>query len=88
VQLDAVVLHGPHVGNFNEVYGALDAVRGAVPVADADGMAAAIAGLLARPRSIRERAAAAAAAILPLAGALDATMMALRPYLQGIVPAA
>jgi hypothetical protein len=59
-----------------------------MPVADAGSMAAAIAGLLARPRAIRERAAAAAAAILPLAGALDATMMALRPYLQGIVPAA
>jgi 3-deoxy-D-manno-octulosonic-acid transferase len=88
VQLDAVVLHGPHVGNFTEVYGALDAVKGAMPVADAGSMAAAIAGLLARPRSIRERAAVAAAAILPLAGALDATMMALRPYLQGIVPAA
>jgi len=88
VQLDAVVLHGPHVQNFSEVYGTLDAVRASVRVTDAESLASAVGALLARPRSIADRAAAAASAVMPLAGALDATMLALRPYLQGIVPAA
>ncbi len=87
VQLDAVVLHGPNVRNFSEVYGALDAVKASVSVTDAETLAAAVGSLLARPRAIAERAAVAAAAVLPLAGALDATMLALGPYLRGIVAA-
>ncbi len=38
----SAILHGPHVGNFAGVYGALDAAGGALPVADARALAAAL----------------------------------------------
>ena len=40
-KLGAVILHGPHVGNFAEIYAALDAAHGAEPVADAGRLTAA-----------------------------------------------
>ena len=59
VQLGCAVLHGPHVANFAPAYAALDEGGGAVGVADAAGLAAALEALLADPAragAMRERA--------------------------------
>jgi 3-deoxy-D-manno-octulosonic-acid transferase len=82
-QLDAAVLHGPHVHNFEEIYRRLDDAVPAERIDDAPSLAAAVGRLLADPKAAADRAAAAAAALAPLSGALDATMRALQPYLGG-----
>ena len=81
VRCEAAVLHGPHVANFADVYAALD-VSGSEMVGDATELAAAVNRLLDDPARARNRARAATAALRPFAGALDATMAALRPYLE------
>jgi 3-deoxy-D-manno-octulosonic-acid transferase len=81
-RLDTVVLHGPQVHTFMEVYEALDRSGQAELVSDAAALAAAVAGLLADPDAARRRAAAAHAALAPFSGALDRTLEALGPYLQ------
>jgi 3-deoxy-D-manno-octulosonic-acid transferase len=81
-KLGAAILHGPHVGNFAEVYAALDQAHGAEPVNDAARLAAGFAAWLADPAA-RERAASAArATVEALSGALDRTLAALEPYLM------
>jgi 3-deoxy-D-manno-octulosonic-acid transferase len=86
-RLDAAVLHGPHVHNFAAVYGELDAAVPVAPIADAAGLAAAVGQLVGNPRLRADRASAAAAALAPLSGALEATMKALHPYLASPAPA-
>ena len=44
--LDSVILHGPSVENFDDIFGALAEAGGAFPVADAPGLAAAVLRLL------------------------------------------
>ena len=82
-RLDTAVLHGPHVHNFADIYDRLDAAAPQAAISDARGLAGAVGRLLADPKAAADRAAAAAAALLPFSGALDATMQALRPYLAG-----
>ena len=57
IRLGAAVVHGPHVWNFAEIYGALDAAHGAEQVADADGVDGMLAraGLRIRLRAKRSR---------------------------------
>ncbi len=81
VRCEAAVLHGPHVANFADVYAALDA-SGSEVVGNATELAAAVHRLLADPARARNRVRAAAAALRPFSGALDATLAALRPYLD------
>ena len=81
-KLGAAILHGPHVWNFAEIYGALDAAHGAALVADADRLTAAFGAWLSNAAE-RERAAdAARATVDALGGALDRTLVALEPYLM------
>jgi 3-deoxy-D-manno-octulosonic-acid transferase len=81
-KLGAAILHGPHVGNFAEVYSALDATHGAVTVADAQSLAQRAHAWL-RDEGARAAAAEAArATVEELGGALDRTMKALEPYLM------
>jgi len=42
IQAGSAVLHGPHVANFAEAYGALDAGQAALPVVDGAGLARAL----------------------------------------------
>ena len=84
VRLDAVVLHGPDIHNFAEIYGALDAAAGTRAVTDAASLADGVDAFLTQPRRRAEFTAAANRALAPLAGALDATLLALRPYLPGL----
>lgn len=82
-RLEAAVLHGPFVHNFSDIYQRLDADAPEESIRDAAGLAAAVGRLIAEPRSAAARAASAAKALAPFSGALDATMLALRPYLSG-----
>ncbi|MGE3149916.1 MAG: 3-deoxy-D-manno-octulosonic acid transferase [Pseudorhodoplanes sp.] len=81
VKHGAVVLHGPHVWNFAEVYRALDEARGADIV---DGRDALItrAGLLMKDATSRETMRARAeTTVEKLGGALHRTLTELEPYL-------
>jgi 3-deoxy-D-manno-octulosonic-acid transferase len=75
------VLHGPHVFNFAQVYGALDGAGGARRVADGADLAAALADLLADPARIAAMARAGAAALAPFEGAVDRTLAVLDPFI-------
>jgi 3-deoxy-D-manno-octulosonic-acid transferase len=81
IRLGAAVIHGPHVWNFAEIYAALDAARGAQPVADEEALAARLGAWLADPAARQAAAEAATATIKKLGGALDRTWAALDPYL-------
>ncbi|MGJ4854611.1 3-deoxy-D-manno-octulosonic acid transferase [Labrys sp. La1] len=79
VKLGAAVLHGPHIQNFVEAYGALDGMGGAVVVHSVAEMSDAVARLLAEPAEVEQLAAGGARAIAALTGALDRTLAALLP---------
>ena len=80
-KLGAAVLHGPHVWNFAELYGALDEAQGAELVADAGRLATAIGGWLSNPTARTRVAKAGKATVEGLAGALSRTLDSLEPYL-------
>jgi len=80
-KLGAAILHGPHVWNFAEIYGALDAAHGAGRVEDATRLAAGFAALLRDPGARWRAAEAARATVDGLSGALERTLAALEPYL-------
>ncbi|MGZ5804924.1 MAG: 3-deoxy-D-manno-octulosonic acid transferase [Xanthobacteraceae bacterium] len=81
IKLGAAIIHGPFIGNFAEIYAALDGARGADLVPDA-GRLAARAGLWLTDSDQRLRAVAAAQkTVEALGGALDRTLAALDPYL-------
>lgn len=83
-KLGAALLHGPHVGNFEEVYQRLDAEGGAVKVTDAASLAAAVQRLLGDQGERGRMVDAARATIASLGGALDRTLAAIDPYLVQI----
>jgi 3-deoxy-D-manno-octulosonic-acid transferase len=80
-KLGAVILHGPHVSNFAEIYAALDAAHGAEPVSDAGRLTATIAKLLSYPDARARVAENARATVEAQSGALDRTVQSLEPYL-------
>ncbi len=84
-QLGAAILHGPHVGNFAEIYEALDAARGAETVSDADRLTAAFAAMLNDPEARSRTALAARKTVNALGGALDRTLQSLDPYLMHLL---
>jgi len=81
IQLGAAIIHGSQVWNFAEIYAALDAARGAQPVADEEALATRLGAWLADPAARQAAADAAAATIKKLSGALERTWTALDPYL-------
>jgi 3-deoxy-D-manno-octulosonic-acid transferase len=80
-RLGCVVLHGPHVGNFQAVYAALASGKGAITVKDATSLAEAVLYLLAEPSRLRRMGRAGAATVENFGGASRAIMTALEPYL-------
>ena len=80
-KLGAAILHGPHVGNFVDVFAALDAAGGSAEVADAKALAQMASDLLWDTARLREMARAAHDTVMKLGGAADRTMMELEPYL-------
>ena len=81
-KLGAAILHGPHVANFAEIYGALDAAHGAEIVGDGQRLTAALAALLSQPERRDRLATAARTTVDRLGGALERTLQALDPYLM------
>jgi 3-deoxy-D-manno-octulosonic-acid transferase len=82
-RLDAAILYGPHVHNFEGIYAALDGAGAAERVADAESLASAVGALLDDASALRRRLIAATATFAPLSGALERTALALAPYLAG-----
>jgi 3-deoxy-D-manno-octulosonic-acid transferase len=87
-QLNAAILHGPHVHNAAEIYAALDRSGRAEVVRSSEQLAKVLDDLFADPGAMRRRATKAAEAIATFTGALDATMRALVPYLEPLAIAA
>jgi 3-deoxy-D-manno-octulosonic-acid transferase len=81
-KLGAAILHGPHVHNFADVFAALDQQGGAMAVADAQQLAAAIGILLRDGHRVRTMARSAAATVDGLGGAVERTMQAIEPFLM------
>jgi 3-deoxy-D-manno-octulosonic-acid transferase len=82
IRLGAAVVHGPHVWNFAEIYGALDAAHGAALVADDKALTVCFANWLTNPAARQTAADAAAVTVAKLGGALERTLIALEPYLM------
>ncbi len=80
-QCGCAVLHGPHVGNFAEVYATLDADKGAVQINDAAALARAVQFLLTDPAMLRRMGRAAATSVEKLGGAARETISAVAPLL-------
>ena len=55
VRLDAAILHGPHVRNFESIYTALDGAGAAERIVDAESLAAAVGALLEDDAALRRR---------------------------------
>ena len=81
-KLGAVILHGPHVWNFAEIYAALDAAHGAERVDDTGRLTAGLGAMLAQPAARKAVADAARATVDGLSGALERTLNAIEPYLM------
>ena len=80
-RLASAILHGPKVGNFSEVYAALDNAGGALEIADPADLGDALIALFANAARLRSMARAAADAVGRKAGAVDRSMKALAPLL-------
>lgn len=81
-KLGAAILHGPYVGNFAEVYAALDEAHGAIVVNDAHMLAQRTHAWLHDETSRAASADAARETVEALGGALERTLQALEPYLM------
>ena len=79
-KLGSAVLHGPHVGNFRDVYEVLDEAHGALAVPDADSLARALELLLSDVSLLRKMARLSGEAVAELGGATSHIMTALEPY--------
>ncbi len=82
IRLGAAVLHGPHIWNFAEIYGKLDAAHGAELVADELALTSKLGAWLADQGARAAVAKAGAATVDKLSGALERTLAALDPYLM------
>lgn len=81
VRHGALPLTGPHWHNFRDSYRALLRYKGAMEVADAASLAAALLRLYRDPAATRDMAAGAEAALATLSGALERTVTAILEYL-------
>ncbi len=81
IRLGASVIHGPHVFNFTDVYGALDAAGGARRADTQDALVKQFGQLLADPRARAAVLASSEQVVDQLSGALERTLSALEPYL-------
>jgi 3-deoxy-D-manno-octulosonic-acid transferase len=84
-KLGSAILHGPHVGNFLEVYAALDEKGGAIEVKDADALASTLTALLTDPALLRRTAEASREIVGALGGASDKIMQALEHYIAHMI---
>ncbi|MEA2833729.1 MAG: 3-deoxy-D-manno-octulosonic-acid transferase [Methylobacteriaceae bacterium] len=80
-KLNCAILHGPHVGNFREVYAALEAGEGAFIVEDQERLSNAVAWLLSDAQALRRAARNATHIAEEHSGATARVMQAIAPYL-------
>jgi 3-deoxy-D-manno-octulosonic-acid transferase len=85
-RLASAILHGPHVANFADVYGLLDAAGGAALVRDARELAETLAALFVDGARLRAMARAAAQIVEGQTGAVERTIEAIAPYLAKAAP--
>jgi 3-deoxy-D-manno-octulosonic-acid transferase len=81
-KLGVPILHGPHVGNFAEIYADLDESQGALEITDNETFAIAVGGLIADPQTRELMRRAAFAVLQRNGGALETTLAAIEPYLM------
>ncbi|MDH3195234.1 MAG: 3-deoxy-D-manno-octulosonic acid transferase [Hyphomicrobiales bacterium] len=81
-KLGVPIMHGPHIGNFADVYRALDDARASVLVADQAALETALMRLLADDAERQRLAREAHACVERFTGALDRTLDALEPFLE------
>ena len=84
----AAIAFGPSMENFSEIADALCAAGAATRVADADALAAWVAGHLADPALVAREGAAATAFAAKCAGTVERVLAALGPVLIGLGPEA
>lgn len=82
IRLGCAVLHGPHVHNFSDIFAAIDDAAPTSAISDASNLVDALSACLDDPATARHHARAAADALKPFSGALDATLEALDPYIR------
>jgi len=80
-KLGCAVLHGPDVGNFEDIYAHLDECGGAALVEDAPMLAQLIAELFADKARLRDMARSASRLVASLAGASDYIIQAIEPHI-------
>ncbi len=80
-QLGSAILYGPHMTNFHDIAGELEAAGGAVRVADATALPGVLTGLLGDPAERQRMIDAAAAVARRNAGMLEQVLAALEPLL-------
>lgn len=78
------IVHGVHVGNFREVYEALNAAKAASVASDAASLAGVVKALIEHPAERRQLAEAARICVERFTGALDRTLAALNPYVASL----
>jgi 3-deoxy-D-manno-octulosonic-acid transferase len=84
-KLGSAILHGPHIGNFVEVYGVLDGQGGAITVKNGDDLAQALQALFTDPGLLRATAESSRRIVGELGGATDKIMLALEHYIAHII---
>ena len=81
-KLGAAIVHGPHVWNFTEIYGALDDAHGAELIHDVHKLTVRFGAWLTDAAERSDVSEAALRTVELLGGALDRTLAALEPYLM------
>lgn len=84
-KLGSAILHGPMIGNFLDVFGALDSQGGALKVGDGAALAGQVAALLDDPALLRRMAENSRRVVDELGGATDKIMVALEPYVAQMI---
>lgn len=80
-KLGSAILHGPNIGNFLDVFSALDGQDGAIRVDNGAALAGQVAALLTDPALLRRTAENSRRIVGELGGATDKIMLALEPYI-------
>lgn len=81
IKLGASIVHGPHVFNFSDLYGAIDAAKGAGIADTQEALTKQLGQLLADPAARDRLLTASTGVVERLGGALERTLAALEPYL-------
>ncbi|MDQ6869181.1 MAG: 3-deoxy-D-manno-octulosonic acid transferase, partial [Pseudomonadota bacterium] len=87
-RLGCAILHGPDIGDFEEIYSALDNAGGGALVFDAETLAKQLAFLFFDKAELRAMARAAAETAEDFGGGSTRTMQAIEPYLAQAIIAA